>query len=233
MFSVRFDTRPAEQFAKNTKKVDIDVQKAVNWYINQVYRELSKQHGRRYTYITPPGSKRLNVYKRTGKLLSELRDSKYVISRRSTGTWEAGFRIRKGSYLYKFHVGEPGEKETFRSGDVPSNQRFGGKVLIPLRAGLNANGTIKPIQARMNLRMRQFQFMRKQDFVGEDLSKFHEHSLIIYKIVGRKRVPMYVLVKKFTVPKRIHINEKMLKYYDDLFDRIDHMIEVELNKAYR
>lgn len=231
MFSVRFDTRAAEQFAKETKKVDVDIQKAVNWYINQVYRDLARQHGRRYSYITPPGSKRINVYKRTGKLLEDLKDSKYTTKR--ANEWEAGFRIRKGTYLYKFHVGERGDKETFRAGDVPQNQRFAGKVLIPLRAGLNANGTIRPIQAHMNLRFRQFQFMKKSDFAGEDLSKFHEHSMIIYKISGRKRIPMYVLAKKFTVPKRIHIDEKMLKYYDDLYDRIDHMIEVELNKAYK
>ena len=231
MFSVKFDTNAQELFAREIKEVEIDIGKSVNWYINQVYRDLARQHGVRYTYTTPPGSERKVLRKRTGKALETLKQSKYA--RKTGNVWEAGFNIPRGSYLARFHVGEPGESERFSVNDVPSNQRYRGRVLIPLKAGLNSNGTIKALTGRQNVRVKQFQFMRKGDFTGENLSKFHKHSLIVYKQSGRRRIPLYVLATHFTVPKRVNVSQKMVKYYDDLYDRIDHEIEKQLNKKNR
>jgi hypothetical protein len=226
MFKVTFDTRGFET-AFPGKEIEKEIEKAVNWYINQVYRDLSKQHGRRWTYVTPPGDKRKNVRKRTGKLLNDLKRAKY--GRRQGNTWQAGFNIDRGSYLYRFHVGDPGEEETFTRSDVPPNLRYGRGLLIPLRAALNANGTPKPISGRQNLKMARGSLFSTADLAGEDAAKL-ENSIIVYKQSGRRKIPMYIFAKKFTVPKRVFVREKMIKYYDELYDRLDDEIEKALNR---
>lgn len=242
MFKVTFDTREIESFAKGAKGVDLEVQKSINWYINKVYADLYKQHSRGYTYVTPPGARRKrvaemsgsdrkNLRKRTGRLLADLKKAKY--SRKAGDFWEAGFNIRPGSYL-NVHVGERTDPPT-RFLPSQKGPTFKGRILIPLRAALNANGTVKPITASNLAKMRIMPFhiaadSQRVDFSGEDKSKFKEYSLIIFKSSGRKLIPLYVLAKKIDIPKRVFLGEKMLKYYDDLYDRLDADIERELNK---
>lgn len=245
MFKVTFDTREIEEFAKGAKGVELEVQKSINWYINKVYADLYKQHSTPYTYVTPPGAKRKmvshmsgsdrkNLRKRTGKLLADLKRAKY--GKKVGDTWEAGFSIRTGSYL-SIHVGDRNDPPTkFVAGQ--KGPTFKGRILIPLRAALNSNGTVKPITASNLAKMRMLPFKvaidsSKVDFTGEDTRKFHDYSLIIFKSTGRKLVPLYVLAKRIEIPKRVFVGEKMLKYYDDLYDRLDADIERELNKKFK
>ena len=245
MFKVRFDTSAIEAFAKDAKGVELDVQRVVSWYINKVYSELYKQHSKPYTYVTPPGSRakyvknmsgsdRKNVRKISGKLLNDLKNSKY--SRKNGNQYEAGFNIRPGSYL-SIHVGEPNDPPT-KLYPGQKGQTFKGKILIPLKGALNANGRVKPITASNIARMKILPFhvatkISSVDFSGEDTKKFHKFSLIIFKSSGRRLIPMYVLASKIEIPKRIFIGEKLLKYYDDLYDKLDQEIEKELNRIFK
>ncbi len=245
MFRVRFDTSAVENFAKNAKGVELDVQKAINWYINKVYADLYKQHSRPYTYVTPPGARRKyvssmtgsdrkNVRKVSGKLLTDLKNSKY--GRKVGNNYEAGFNIRRGSYL-SIHVGEPTDPPTkFLPGQ--KGQTYKGRILIPLKAALNADGRVKPVTAASIARMRIMPFhvaskVSSVDFSNEDTKKFNKFSLVIFKSSGRRLIPMYVLARKIEIPKRIFIGEKLLKYYDDLYDRLDYEIEKELNRLFK
>jgi hypothetical protein len=245
LFKVTFDTSAIESFAKSAKGIELDVQKIVNWYINKVYAELYKQHSTPYSYVTPPGARRKrvvemsgrdrkNLRKRSGRLLGDLKNSKYA--KKSGDTWEAGFEIRRGSYL-NLHVGDKTDPPTkLIAGQA--GPTFKGRILIPLRAALNSNGTVKPITASNLAKMKILPFnvaakMSKVDLDGEDTSKFFKWSLIIFKSSGRKLIPLYVLAKKIEVPKRVFIGEKMLKYYDDLYDKLDEEIEKELNRKFK
>jgi hypothetical protein len=246
LFKVTFDTSSIEHFAKNAKGIELDVQKIINWYINKVYADLYKQHSSPYAYVTPPGARkkrvsemsgrdRKNLRKRTGRLLADLKNAKFT-RKTDSGTWESGFNIRRGSYL-NLHVGERTDAPTKLLAGA-AGPTFKGRILIPLKAALNPNGTVKPITASSLAKMKILPFhvaseMNRVDMGTEDPTKFHKFSLIIFKSSGRKLIPLYVLAKKIEIPKRVFIGEKMLQYYDDLYDKLDDEIEKQLNKLFK
>jgi hypothetical protein len=246
LFRIIFDSN-LQEVAKSLEGSNIDVQRIIQWYINQVYAALYKQHSRNYVYVTPPGSARRNIYKRSGTLLLELKNSKYA-QKNSSDEWEAGFKIRPGTYL-DLHAGYIDDPPTvIRSAGRSS--AFLGRMIIPLRAALNADGAPKRFSARtfnqililpfktlqegtfsgkskggkpINNRKLLGQFRRgnlRADFSGEDTSKFHAYSLIVMKVSGRRLIPLYVLAKEVRIRKRIFIQEKMEDYLDALYDRI-------------
>jgi hypothetical protein len=250
LFSARieFDGKDIEQLTS----LNIDVEKYIRWYLSQVYQALAKQHSKRWSYITPPASRRSNIYLRTGKLRSDLSSARYI-KKISDDEWEAGFNIRPGSYL-AIHAGyrdDPPTTITARG----SSSLFMGRMAIPLRAALTSNGTAKNLTPRamnnililpfhvwqsgqfgkdkkssakpMNDRkmLNIFKKGARADFAGEDIHKFHENSLIVCKLSGRKFIPMYVLAHQVKIPKRIFIKEKMDDYYDKLYDKLNDAIE--------
>lgn len=256
MFKIQIDKSEIQKLADDLDDIKLDVEKHLQWYINQVYASLAKQHGRRWTYQTPPTSRK-NVYLRSGRLRSMLRQAKYV-KKIHGDTWEAGFRIRPGTYL-DIHVGERDEPPTVINALGTSNT-FLGRMTIPLRAALNSNGTPKALTPRtMNnllilpfhvLESRQFgnekkpgykpindrkilsDFRRgklKVDWNGENTKKFHPNSLIVCKRSGRRLVPLFVLAKQVKIPKRIFIGEKMRQYEDRLWQRLNN----EIDKKFR
>lgn len=246
MFKVTFNTSAIEAFAKDAKGIELDAQKIVNWYINKVYAELYKQHSRSYTYTTPPGARRKyvnqmggsdrkNLRRRSGRLLEALKNAKYT-TRLGEGSYEAGFRIRPGTYL-NIHVGEPDDAPV-KLTPAQVGRTFKNRIVIPLRAGLNANGSMKPVTASAMAKMKILPFhvaadLSSVDFSGEDKSKFKEFSLILFKKSGRKLIPMYVLAKKIEIPKRMFIGEKMAQYHDDLYHKLDLEIDKQLNRLFK
>lgn len=254
MFKVTFDTNAA-QLEADFRNVNLDVEKYVRQYINKVYQAIAKQHSRKWTYITPPGDKRKNIYLRTGKLRDDLSRSRYV-TKTGQDQWEGGFNIRPGSYL-SIHAGYRDDPPLVVH-TLGSSSMFLGRMTIPLRAALNANGTPKSFTARTfnNLLILPFHVLQsgkfgnqkvpghkpmndrkmlnffkrgtKVDFSGEDTKKFHENSLIVCKKSGRKFIPLYVLAKTIRIPKRIFIKEKMDDYYDDVYNKLQEAIEKAL-----
>lgn len=254
MFKITFDTNAA-QLEADFNNIHLDVEKYIREYINKVYQAIIKQHSRRWTYVTPPGNKRKNVYLRTGKLRDQLSRSRYY-KKVGADEWEAGFDVKPSSYL-SVHVGyrddPPVTVHSLGRSDV-----FLGRMTIPLRAALNANGSPKSFTARTlnNLLILPFHVLQsgkfgnskvpgykpindrrmlrffkkgmKVDFSGEDTKKFHDNSLIVCKKSGRKFIPLYVLAKTIHIPKRIFIKEKMDEYYDDVYNKLNDAIEKAL-----
>ena len=258
MFKVSFafdDQELLDKINAAGRDADVMMQKYVTWYLNQVYGALAKQHGRKWSYTTPPGDRRKNVYLRSGKLRQDLSDSRFV-RKTGDGEFEAGFDIRPGSYL-NVHVGERGDPPTI-IGALGSSSLFLGRMTIPLRAALNSNGTAKVMTPRVfdqililpfhvlmeggykkgknpqkgkkpiNNRKMLNAFKKGQlkvDFSGEDLGKFHPNSLIVMKQSGRRLIPLFVLAKQIKIPKRIFIGEKMEDYYDALWNKLNDAVE--------
>jgi hypothetical protein len=258
LFKVHIDTSTIGEVARGLRHFDIDALKYLNSYMAQVYAELSKQHGRPFQYVTPPGDKRRNVYKRSGQLLQELKASRYA---RKTGpnTWEGGFEIPPSSYL-AIHAGNKDDGPTIIKA-TGSSSLFWGRMAIPLRAALNSDGTPKILNPRMMGQMLilpakvllagKFEGKRtkkgvkpknnpvllrmfssgglKVDFSGEDTKKFHDYSLIVCKVSGRKLIPMFVLAKEVRIPKRIFIGETMEKYEQDLYNQLADAVDSALS----
>lgn len=227
--------------------------------MNKVYADLSKQHGRQYTYITPPGDKRRNVYKRSGRLLQDLKASRYAVQTSPT-SWEGGFNIQPSSYL-AIHAGFRGDPPT-RISATGSSNLFMGRMAIPLRAALNENGTPKILNPRVmgqllilpakTLIAGKFEGKRtrkgtkpmnnrkilgmfasgklKADFSGEDVGKFNDYSLIVCKVSGRKLIPMFVLAKEVRIPKRIFPMESMEKYWDGLYNDLEDAVHFAISQ---
>lgn len=223
MYRILIDTREVEEFAKNQKGVSVDVQKALTFYINQVYADLAKQHGRRYSYVTPPASNRSVLRKRSGNLLAELRDNRFVT--KTGNEWSAGFVIPRGSYLYT-HEGSVDASPTVIKAK-------GSYMTIPLRAALNPDGTPKRLSARSWSGLKRYQIGKIRSGLsgGEDSAKLNDKAWVLAKKVGRRYIPYYLLAKKVTIKKRIFVYEKMLKYYDDIYDRLDLQIQRELDRV--
>jgi hypothetical protein len=245
-----------KDFANNLDRFGIDIEKYIRWYLSQVYQDLAKQHSRKYTYVTPPGRNRSNIYLRSGQLRKDLSDARYV-KQNNSQEWEAGFNIRPGSYLH-IHAGERTDAPVLVK-TLGNSSMFLGRMAIPLRAALNTNGTPKAITPRMmdnllilpfhvlmagkfdkgkkkggkplNSRKMLGEFKRgttRVDFSGEDTKKFNPNSLIVMKKSGRKFIPLYVLAKEVKIPKRIFIGEKMDKYYDELWNKLNDAVEAGL-----
>lgn len=260
MFNLKFEVNDLE-LIDSLKNFDIDVQRYINWYLSQVYQDLAKKHSRQWTYVTPPGDKRRNIYKRSGKLRSDLSDARYV-KKIGENEWEAGFNIRPGSYLH-IHAGYRDDPPTTIK-SLGNSQMFLGKMAIPLRAALSSGGIpkimtprvmnsllilpfhvlqagkldggkktgAKPLNDRKNLN----DFKRGKvtvDFAGENTSKFHANSLIVCKKSGRKFIPLYVLAKEVKIPKRIFIKESMEDHYDDFYNKLDEAVMKAINGKQR
>lgn len=244
MFKFYISKSNIKRHIKNFKDLDeIDTSKEAAWYLNQVYAYLAKTHGKRYSYTTPPGTERKNLRVRSRRLLRELANSRFV--NKSGSVLIAGFDIGpgdpRGNYL-GVHVGEDASDAPFKL--TPSNvknvynHRGRNKIAIPLRAATNPDGSIKPITARVRSRLRLMPFrvaekLPQFDWAGEHKKKFNPNALILYKIVGRRHIPMYVLANKAFVPRRLLIVPAMDRYKDKFYERLESQIEKQLNKLGR
>jgi hypothetical protein len=233
MFTIEFDKSDIEANVKDFEKIpqDIDkeIEKAVRWYINQVYASLYKQHSRPYTYGTPPLLERSVLRKRSGGLLSELKNNRFV-RKSDDKTWETGWLIPRGSYLF-VHAGNPGEKTVIRA--------RGEYMVIPLRAALNADGTPKKMSPRQWVGLKKYRvgnIRARIDFSGENAAKFHDNTWILAKPIGvaysgaRRYIPYYILARQVTIRKRLFIQQRMEDYYDELYNRLDTVIARRLGK---
>lgn len=201
------------------------------WFVNQAYAYLSKKHGRRYSYKTPPASDRTNLRKRSGNLLAQLRDSKFAMGNKDWAT--VGFDIPEYSsnnYLGA-HVTVDGTQRTTRITPSMVRNTIGRNgrkyIMIPLRAALNANGTMKPITPRTRLQLREtrFKFSSHLNWGGEDKSKFFPNSIVLYKPTGRGGIPMYVLARGVNIPQRMDLEEAMLHETPKLVTRLEKKLD--------
>lgn len=241
-YRFRFDYSDLRKAVNNFNSVkEIDVIKEVNWYLNQVYRDLSRKHGKRYTYVTPSAPERKNLRVRSRTLLNNLKASRFTRQNGNSVTagWDIPTGNPKGNYL-GVHVGETESDAPFRL--TPQNAKYtyttkkGEKrILIPLRAGMDSQGRPKPITGRIRANMRAAPFRvieKRSDFVwgGEDKKKFHANTVILYRRSGRKKVPMYVIVKKARIPKRLLLGPAMDKHADAFYDRLESQIQKQLDR---
>jgi hypothetical protein len=227
MFKITFDDGEIQDLIVELGKLDLDPEKHIKWYINQVYADLAKKHGRAFSYQTPPNSNRTVLRKRSGELLQELKDSKFV-DVDSEGNWEAGFNIEQGSIL-SVHEGSEDDSPTIISA------KSGEYMTIPLKAALGSNGVLTD---RTYAQMRKFLIVdtvTKQAGKsgskiipithsqllanGENVSKL-QNTLILGKWSGRKVVPYFILARHVSIPKRLFIFEAMSDRLDDLYDRL-------------
>lgn len=241
MYRFKIDHSEISGAIKNFESVkEIDLIKEVNWYINQVYRDLSRRHGTRYSYVTPPGSDRKNLRVRSRKLLNDLRDSRFTkVSRNKvTAGWDIPKGDPKGQYL-GVHVNETGSDSPFRL--TPNNAKHtyttkkGEKrILIPLRAGMGPNGQPKPITGRNSGKLKTMPFSvakDRLDWSGEDKKKFRARTIVIYKVSGRRKIPMYIIVKKARIPRRLLLGPTMEKHREAFFQRVESQIDKALNRV--
>lgn len=219
---------------------EIDILKEVRWYLNQVYRDLSRKHGKRYSYITPPGNNRTNLRVRSRRLLNDLRDSRFVRgnNKRLVAGWDIPSPSPTGSYV-GVHTAITGNESPYRL--TPSKTPYtyttkkGEKrILIPLRAGMTSDGKPKPITSRSAHRLKTMPFhiaKTRLDWSGEDLSKFKSKAIIIYKISGRRKIPMYVLAKQARIPRRLQLGAAMENRREDFLKRVETQIERALKSV--
>lgn len=241
MFRYRIDYREIRRAVKNFNDVkDIDVVKEVRWYLNQVYRDLSRKHGKRYSYVTPPSPERTNLRVRSRRLLNELRDSRFITHGKSyvTAGWDIPKGDPKGNYL-GVHVADRSGAAPFNL--TPANAKYvyttkkGAKrILIPLKAGMTSAGTPKPITSRSNLKGMPYGKLVGRpgvDFSGENKAKFKANTYVLYKESGRKKIPMYIIVKKARIPRRLLLGPAMDRHKDELMARLEKQIDRELNRV--
>jgi hypothetical protein len=240
MYRFYIDDRELRDAIYNFENIqEIDVEKEVTWYLNQVYSYLSKRHGTRYSYITPPGRERQNLRMRTRGLLNQLKASRFT--KKEGDTYIAGWNIPEGNPRGEYlgvHVGidagEPPYHLTPSKAKYTFRYRNRNKILVPLRAGMNPDGTPKPISARHQIHIIQFRFIahsRSFDWSGENTTKIHPHTLILYKNSGRRKIPMYMLFNNADIPKRMLLMPAMERYRSAFYDRIENQIEKELNRV--
>lgn len=241
MFRFYIDDRELKQAIRNFRDInEIDVVKEVNWYLNQVYAYLAKTHGRAYTYSTPPASDRRNLRRRSRNLLNWLRDSRFAY--KQGRDYVAGFDIppgdARGNYLGIHTAIDVDDAEptiiTPSRAKYTYNYRGRRKILIPLRAGMDGNGVPIPITSRIDVKAMQFRFARRSrrfDWSGENMNKFADHAIILYRVSGTRNVPMYVLANRVSIPKRMILMPAFDRYRDAFYDRIESQIDKELNRV--
>lgn len=243
MFNVSFDYSDISDFQRELDRgtFDIAVEKALKTYLSKVYADLAKQHGRRYTYETPPANRRSNLRMRTRGLLNELRDARFITKNGDTIT--GGFKIRKGSILWT-HEGSEDPEDTII---YPSSGEY---LTIPLKAAMASDGSTKRITARTFSQMRKFlivdhiQPREKHEksgskiipitvdqlkAPGENLFKLRK-SLILGIRRGRKIVPYFILAREVHIPKRIFIQASLEKFEEEFFNQLDKQVERMLSR---
>lgn len=242
MFRYKIDHSEIRAAIKNFESVqEIDTKKEAVWFINQIYRDLSRKHGKRYSYVTPPGSERTNLRVRSRKLLQYLSDSRFVRTTRNSVT--VGFDIPKGdpkgNYLGVHATdrgGSPFNLTAANAKYIYQTKTAGTRILIPLRAGMKSDGTPKPITGRSRDKIKAMPYGKLVgksgvDWNGENTKKFHAKTVILYKINGRKIIPMYVIAKKARIPKRMFIGAAMDRNIDKFYNRLETQIEKALDRV--
>lgn len=241
MYRFKIDHSEIRGAIKNFESVkEIDLIKEVNWYINQVYRDLSRRHGTRYSYVTPPATERKNLRVRSRKLLNDLRDSRFtkVTRNKVTAGWDIPEGDPKGVYL-GIHVNETGSDRPYRLTPQKAKYTYTTKkgekrILIPLRAGMGPNGQAKPITGRNAGKFKTMPFSvasSRLDWSGEDTKKFKARTIVIYKISGRRKIPMYIIAKQARIPRRLMLGPAMDKHKDAFFQRIETQIDKALARV--
>lgn len=237
MYRFKMDYRDLRSAVSRLEKVqEVEIIKEVNWYLNQVYAHLYKKHSRRYTYTTPPGTERTNLRMRQGRLLQQLKASRFVTSDRNsvTGGWNIGEGNPKGNYLGihvaenagdpKYHLTPSKAKHTY------TTKKGEKRILIPLRGGQNVDGTLKPITGRIQGKLRVMPYAATLrtpgfDWSGEKKSKFRAKTIILYKVQGRRKIPMYIIVKQARIPRRLLLGPAMDKYREAFYNRLEKRVQ--------
>lgn len=239
----RIDYSELRQAVNNFNSVqEIDIKKEVNWYLNQVYRDLSRRHGKSYSYITPPGNERTNLRVRSRRLLNDLKASRFVSSTSNSVTagWDIPEGNPKGKYLgihtatgyddLPYHLTPAKAKYTY------TTKKGQKRILIPLRAGMNSDGTPKPITGRNRDKIKVMPFEATAraagfDWSGENKRKFRAKTIVLYKIQGRKKIPMYIIVKQARIPRRLLLGPTMDKYKEQFYQRLENQIDKALDRV--
>lgn len=241
MYRFKIDYSEIRGAIKNFESVqEIDLIKEVNWYINQVYRDISKTHGRRYSYVTPPGTARKNLRIRSRKLLNDLKASRFTRTSRNSVTagWDIPKEDPKGTYL-GIHVNETGSDSPYqltpnKAKHTYTTRKGEKRILIPLRAGMLPNGQPRPLTGRVADKIKTMPFSvaeTRLNWTGEDTRKFHARTIVLYKVSGRKKIPMYIIAKQSRIPRRLMLGPTMDKHRDAFYQRIESQIEKALARV--
>lgn len=243
MFRFKMDYSELRRAVDRLERVqEIEILKEVNWYLNQVYAYLYKKHSKRYSYITPPGTERLNLRVRSGKLLNELKNSRFTRSNKAyvTAGWDIPSGNPKGNYL-GIHTGETANDPKYTLTPAKAKYTYTTKkgekrILIPLRAGMRPDGSPKPITGRVRDKMKVMPFeatLRTSgfDWSGEQKSKFRAKTIVLYKIQGRRKIPMYIIIKQARIPRRLLLGPAMDRYRDKFYERLQKRVDRVINSV--
>lgn len=241
MFRIKIDSSELKRVRGQLGSVrDIDAQNAVNWYLAQVYRASYRKHSKNYTYTTPPAYERINLRKRSGNLLNQLKNSRY--SSVTGTTVSGGFAIPKGnpkgSYL-GIHVDDTigGSKPAYRMRPREAKHTYTTakgeqRILIPLAA---AQG--KPIPRKLSARQQRdlialpFKIAEKRaSFAGEN-KRFHANAVIVLKKSGRRYIPMYLIAKTAKIPRRLKLAKLMHDNQKELHNRLEVLVNREIARV--
>lgn len=201
-------------------------------FLNLVYARIYKKHSTPYSYMTPVGNtgRRQRLRKRSGKLLNTIKNSRYMRQLKSD-LIEVGFELPSNDPRVVINT-------TANSDSNPRSDRIikadGAAMTIPLREALHSNGTKKKRSMRnwgssikTTTVEKALQFGVNKEPFSLNGEKLHPKSRIVCIRKGGTWVPLYLLVRKVKVPRRMDISED----FDYVWDtQIDNLVVKEFDR---
>lgn len=209
----------------------IEIKKILTKYINQVNKYLMRQNGKQFNVGSPYSPAREDksrfLKKRGGGLLQTLSNARYVTYNESSRFGEAGYDI---SLLGPLSIHE-GSLSPAPVVIKPKRKKF---ITIPLKAALNADGTVKKFSDRYYAKnsrgqgygeffIDSYKNLKKGNWTGKKLAmsnKIYGNPLIIYREVGRLNIPYFILAKKVTIKKRLFVKAALERFDGDLLNMV-------------
>lgn len=202
--------------------------------LNATYARIYRKHSSPYSYFTPVDknrqSARKNLRRRSGRLLNLIKNSRFMRQLRSD-TIEMGFDLKTNEPRLVSNV----KNVEKGGGDFKNIKADGPAMTIPLKEALYSNGTKRRRSMRAwgsGIKTTTVEIALEKGIKGEPFSlngeTLHPKSRIVCIKKGETWVPLYLLVRKVRIPKRMDISEdfdyvwqaKAVEFVQKEFDRI-------------
>ncbi len=239
---------------------DLDYEEVLYNWSKDVAAAISKAHGRKYSYTTPPASDRIKLRRRSGRISQAIKAGRRF-HRYAADEFGIEFDInimKQVAPYIGYHL------DTSYNGKNKSafyRDSAGDYILIPLSHALNSDGTLAvepPIKNVLwNTKAPSGQsldvngddephgYMRDGffwvrykfadyyniDLSGENTSKFNENTLL----VTDHGIPYFVAAMTVEIPKRLKLG-KEVKYYFDRpsgYGSLERRLSKEIDKLLR
>lgn len=144
---VDINTSDIKKWVAELKKISssaadgVDYEKVLDMWSREVAREIAKKHGRRYSYVTPPASDRVNLRRRSGRILAAIKAGRYL-QKYSQNDYAVVFDVDT-MLQYAPHL-EPHLDDTYKGTKYSDFYRAadGDYIYIPLKAALDSQGEL-------------------------------------------------------------------------------------------